>query len=281
MREHLFFPSPSFPHYPCYPDFIGGYSSYPGHAVDRPPHSSDLKLNRLYNLHLILGGKGYVTWGGKRFALEAGSGFMYGPGLPQRYGADPGEPWDIRWIHFDCNGLEPLMGTRGVGEVWMFKPKDIASLNTCMEELLALGRAFDLEQEARASAVLYELLLHIMKDASPLAFPRDPAISNIYAAADYIRANCTRSLSLADMAGLTGYSIPYFSRKFHQLTGKTPTAYLLESRILHAKQLLVSTSWTIKEIAEASGFSQSSYFIQCFKKAVHLTPEHFRWTCKP
>lgn len=58
--------------------------------------------------------------------------------------------------------------------------------------------------------------------------------------------------------------------------GVTPTAYLLESRILYAKKLLLSTDIPIREIALESGFSQSSYFIHCFKKVVHMTPEQFR-----
>jgi len=58
--------------------------------------------------------------------------------------------------------------------------------------------------------------------------------------------------------------------------GVTPTAYLLESRILYAKKLLLSTNKTIQDIALDSGFSQSSYFIHCFKKVVAMTPEQFR-----
>lgn len=281
MREHLFFPSPSMQHYICYPDFIGGYKDDPTHAVRRLPRTNDLKLNQLYNLHFILNGSGFVTWSDTRFELAAGTGFLYGPGLPQHYEADPQDPWDIRWIHFAAHGMESLLGSRGLGEVWLFELKDISVVNQRMEELLQLGRAFDLDQEIRASVALYELLLHIIKDASPLSFPRDPAIPSIYAAADYIRAHCTQSLSVADMAEFTGYSVPYFSRKFHQFMGKTVTAYVLESRILHAKQLLVSTNMTIKEIAIASGFSQSSYFIQCFRKVVHMTPEQFRASCRP
>ncbi|WP_025680323.1 helix-turn-helix transcriptional regulator [Paenibacillus massiliensis] len=281
MREHLFFPPPSMQHYICYPDFIGGYKDDPTHAVQRSPQTNDLKLNQLYNLHFILDGSGYVTWSGTRFELGAGTGFLYGPGLSQYYEAAPHDPWNIRWIHFATHGMEALLGARGLGEVWLFELEDISAVNQRMEELLQLGRAFDLDQEIRASVVLYELLLHIIKGASPLSFPRDPAIPNIYAAADYIRSHCTQSLSVADLAEFTGYSVPYFSRKFHQFMGKTVTAYVLESRILHAKQLLVSTNKTIKDIAFASGFSQSSYFIQCFRKVVHMTPEQFRASCRP
>lgn len=277
MQEHLFFPAPSSERYVCYPDFVGGYSDRPEHAVDRPARSEDLHLNRLYNLHLVLGGQGTVRYGGRSFELREGEGFLYGPAMAQRYASDRSDPWDIRWVHFSCFAADRLLGSRGLGEPWLFRLKDQSPVAGCMERLLRLGRGFDLGREAEVSALLYELLLRLVADATPLAVPRDPSVPGIRAAAEYIRGHCSDpALSMAEVAALAGYSIPYFSRKFHQLMQRTPSAYLLEARVLHAKQLLVSTSLTVREIAAASGFSQSSYFIQCFRKVEQMTPEQFR-----
>ncbi|OWR32996.1 AraC family transcriptional regulator [Saccharibacillus sp. O23] len=277
MQEHLFFPAPSSERYVCYPDFVGGYSDRPEHAVDRPARSDDLQLNRLYNLHLVLGGRGTVRCGSRSFQLREGEGFLYGPATEQRYAADRNDPWNIRWVHFSCAAADRLLGSRGLGEPWLFRLKDLSLVSACMERLLQLGRGFDPGREAEASALLYELLLRLAADATPLAESRDPSVPGILAAADYIRGRCTdQALSLAEVAALAGYSVPYFSRKFHQLMNRTPSAYLLEARVLHAKQLLVSTTLTVREIAAASGFSQSSYFIQCFRKVEQMTPEQFR-----
>lgn len=277
MQEHLFFPAPSLTHLLCYPDFIGGYGEHPTHTVDRPAQSDDLQLNRLYNLHLVQGGKGTVISGGRSFELGAGNGFLYGPGVAQRYASDFAEPWDIRWVHFSCPIADRLLGNRGLGEVWMFSLPDRTGAYECMERLLSLGRASDFGKEAEASAILYEMLVHLVHEASPLALPRDPSIPGIHAAADRIRSQCANpGLSIAEIAAASGYSTPYFSRKFHQLMGRTASAYLLEARVLRAKQLLVSTNLTVKDISLASGFSQSSYFIQCFRKAERMTPEQFR-----
>ena len=277
MQEHIFFPAPSLTHLLCYPDFIGGYGDHPAHAVDRPARSGDLQLDRLYNLHIVRSGKGTVTFGGRAFQLGAGSGFLYGPGTAQRYASDFAEPWDIRWIHFSCAVADRLLGNRGLGEVWMFGLPEETRVHECMERLLTLGRASDFGKEAETSALLYELLVNLVHEASPLALPRDPSIPGIHAAADRIRGQCTDpELSIAEIAASSGYSTPYFSRKFHQLMGRTASVYLLEARVLRAKQLLMSTDLTVKDIALASGFSQSSYFIQCFRKAEKMTPEQFR-----
>ncbi|WNR42842.1 helix-turn-helix domain-containing protein [Paenibacillus roseipurpureus] len=42
--------------------------------------------------------------------------------------------------------------------------------------------------------------------------------------------------------------------------GSTPVQYLLQCRLKLAKQLLVSTTLSIKQIAFEVGFQQSSYF---------------------
>ncbi|WP_230986781.1 hypothetical protein [Cohnella fermenti] len=52
MREHLFLPKPIFPRHVVFPDFIGGYRNYPEHRVNREYRSTDLGLDRYYNLHL-------------------------------------------------------------------------------------------------------------------------------------------------------------------------------------------------------------------------------------
>ena len=52
--------------------------------------------------------------------------------------------------------------------------------------------------------------------------------------------------------------------------------FLLESRLLHAKQLLATTNLSIKQITLETGFSQSSYFIRCFKTQENVTPMQFR-----
>lgn len=65
-------------------------------------------------------------------------------------------------------------------------------------------------------------------------------------------------------------------RLFHNFYGKTPSEYLNELRIDHAKKLLLDSESTILHIALESGFkSQSSFYIQ-FHKLTGLSPGEFR-----
>ena len=95
-------------------------------------------------------------------------------------------------------------------------------------------------------------------------------------AAEYIRTHCTEPLTLLQMAEQAEFSTYYFSRMFHEVMGRTPMEWLFECRLVVAKQLLMSTGWTIKQVAENSGFSQSSYFIARFREHIGMTPQEYR-----
>lgn len=57
----------------------------------------------------------------------------------------------------------------------------------------------------------------------------------------------------------------------------TPIGQFIQNRrILEAKRLLATTSWTIQEISYDIGFEDYSYFIRVFKKNVKSTPQVFR-----
>lgn len=83
--------------------------------------------------------------------------------------------------------------------------------------------------------------------------------------------------SLAQSIAQTGFDKDYFRRCFKKATGKTPTQYLTDMRIVSAKQLLKDKKmFSVASIAESCGFSDSLYFSTCFKKHVGLSPLVYR-----
>ena len=82
---------------------------------------------------------------------------------------------------------------------------------------------------------------------------------------------------LSDAITDIGFDKDYFRRCFKRETGKTPTQYLTDMRIVSAKQLLVDNKlFSIEAVAHSCGFSDSLYFSTCFKKHVGLSPMQFR-----
>ncbi|PTX14284.1 AraC-like DNA-binding protein [Pontibacter mucosus] len=65
-----------------------------------------------------------------------------------------------------------------------------------------------------------------------------------------------------------------------QKTGKTITQLLQERVVVEAKQELVTSAQTIKEIGYSLGFEDRSYFSRFFKKMTGQTPEQFQKQAK-
>ena len=78
------------------------------------------------------------------------------------------------------------------------------------------------------------------------------------------------------MARLCNMSYRYFSRIFKRVMNKSFNDYLNFVRITEAEKLLTATDMNITEIAYATGFSSSSYFIKIFSKYKNVSPSRFR-----
>jgi AraC-like DNA-binding protein len=64
-------------------------------------------------------------------------------------------------------------------------------------------------------------------------------------------------------------------RKLREITGKTPTEFIRDIRLVHSLMLLQTTSYSINEISDLVGFSYPSYFTKCFKDKYKKSPKSF------
>lgn len=92
----------------------------------------------------------------------------------------------------------------------------------------------------------------------------------------YVDESYAGNLTLPQVSRKFGMSPSAFHRGFRKLTGKTFGNYLSDRRIEEAKRLLLTTSMTLEQVAQASGFNSSSYLIQTFRRRVRMTPGQYR-----
>lgn len=95
-------------------------------------------------------------------------------------------------------------------------------------------------------------------------------------AVSYMNANCSRDLTLAEVADYVGYSHSHFSKVFKDEIGCGFRAYLNQIRVEKSKALLLSSTATIAEICDMCGFEDQSYHCKVFKKLVGVTPDKYR-----
>jgi signal transduction histidine kinase/DNA-binding response OmpR family regulator/sugar lactone lactonase YvrE len=64
-------------------------------------------------------------------------------------------------------------------------------------------------------------------------------------------------------------------RKIKALTGKSPSRFVSTLRLKYAAELLATTTLSIQEIADRTGFNNASYFTTSFKKLYGTTPTEY------
>ncbi|WP_158318617.1 helix-turn-helix domain-containing protein [Halalkalibacter akibai] len=93
---------------------------------------------------------------------------------------------------------------------------------------------------------------------------------------DLIQKNFDSEITLEECAAKLHYNANYLSSVFKQETNYTFSEYLAMYRFKIAKQWLVESSMTIKEIAEKLKYNNSQNFIRSFKKQEEMTPGQYR-----
>lgn len=92
----------------------------------------------------------------------------------------------------------------------------------------------------------------------------------------YISCHYAEKLTAVQIAKKYGLRQSDFSAHFKKITGKSFNEYLNYVRICKAKRMLISSEKNITEIAFSVGFANTSYFINCFKAQMGITPASFK-----
>ena len=92
----------------------------------------------------------------------------------------------------------------------------------------------------------------------------------------YIADHLDSKLTLERLAGISGFKTDYFGKLFRREIGVGVSEYIRSRRIERACYELEHADKSIDEIAQETGFFDTSYFIKTFKKYCGVTPLHFR-----
>lgn len=93
---------------------------------------------------------------------------------------------------------------------------------------------------------------------------------------EYMNNNFAEKISAKDICTRFGYNETYFCRRFKAMTGMTVMNYIQILRMEKAQKLLRGSEEDVGNIAWQCGFSDVSYFSNCFKKRFGITPTDFR-----
>ena len=91
-----------------------------------------------------------------------------------------------------------------------------------------------------------------------------------------IENNLASQLHIIAIARSVGLSLSRLQHLFKEETGTTIRKYQQELRLKRARELLVTTHMSIKEIVVAVGAADKSHFVREFTKSCGLSPRRYR-----
>lgn len=150
------------------------------------------------------------------------------------------------------------------------------------EKILALEKAPEEEcygKDFHIHLLLSELLLIVNRiyrsyhNIPGNSFPGN--YQQIYKIIRYIHDNYSEGISLDGLAKdfyINKYSL---CKVFREVTGYTPSQYLINWRIAKAKQFLLN-GCSVDQACAESGFNNLSHFSRTFKRVVGLSPKQFQ-----
>ena len=74
----------------------------------------------------------------------------------------------------------------------------------------------------------------------------------------FIDENCTRPVTVSELAAVAELSVSHLHAVFRRSTGRTPLSYLSERRMDVAERLIKETRLSVAEIAECCGFAEQA-----------------------
>lgn len=151
------------------------------------------------------------------------------------------------------------------------------------EELVSLfTRALEVAEADRISAQQYlsGIVLHMMGMILSISknkvFEMSDVDQKIEQAKIIMNENVFKNVDPEELAMRLNISYSWFRKVFKEYTGYAPAKYYQELKLRKAKQLLVSTSQSVKEISFLLGYQSTEYFFSSFKKHTGFTPLEYR-----
>ncbi len=105
--------------------------------------------------------------------------------------------------------------------------------------------------------------------------PADPVVGP---ALEAMHGRPAAGWTVASLAARAGVSRALFARRFTEVMGQSPLAYLTECRMDEAEELLADRSLTVAQVAKAVGYADAFGFSAAFKRRRGIRPSDFRAT---
>ncbi|WP_169088629.1 helix-turn-helix domain-containing protein [Paenibacillus sp. PL91] len=251
------------------------------------------------SFELIIGVKGtlYMQQDDEKYEVRPGDVLLLLPNRIHQGFAASGKDTSFYWIHFLCPDASHIADEEFHEEMYMLQtnpeshrintaiyiplfstPSGIERLNILFHQLLHIAYS-DYSSRYAAGYMATSLLLELSEQTISglrTTIEQTPTDKNLANILEWVRIHAIEPISVTTLANRFNYNKDYLSRFFKRKTGMNLQEYIHALKLSKAKDLLVHTRQSIKEIAYAVGIADEKYFMRLFKKYEKITPTEFR-----
>ena len=226
-------------------------------------------LSRVACIEYIEKGTGVLQIDGQTFYPEEGDTYFLQVGTTHHYNSDKEKPWKKVFINVSGVLLESLIEGYGLKNIYYFKGldtgeqmRDIVNLakenkGDCTEEIICL-----------LNRVFFKMREHIKT--------QNHTSDTAEKMKEYLRNNAASKFKIENLCKYISRSESQCIKIFKEAYGITPYAYFLSKKIRLAKDMLVNTNLSIKQIANNLNFADEYYFSNIFKQKTGVSPSKYR-----
>ena len=240
------------------------------------PASTDKVAPRLLVLEYVVKGKRYIEYKGKTYTVKAGDSYIINRICGHRWYADPDDPYEKKWVNIGGRFLESLaMAYQMTGGVYV----EPVSIEAQIDEMHRILLSYNFQDPRKDNLKLMHQVVDIFdKIANTGNVAREkPDRAKFEQIRNYVTANLLyEQLSPTTICNSFFISSSTLLRMFEKNVGITPAKYIVLQRIEYAKQLLLSTDYTVDRISGFLFFSGSRHFYKVFRETVGMAPTEWR-----
>jgi len=250
---------------------------YAGHYVAKANFAIKRQNINMYLILITVSGEGVYRDKTDAYPLKPGSALVLDCGMSHEYHAVSGG-WEFKYIHFRGSGSREF--TERYSPVIRISEKACTAvlheIDCIMDELTETDTVSDAKLSARLSAHVYTAMMRIEEGSAYDSSEAEENIAAVNKIRQYMDRHFSENISMAQLAAMHYMTRPYFQELFRRTYGVTPHAYLTARRLERAKKLLTDTPFSVSQIAEQTGYTDSSAFTRTFVRHCGMTPSKYR-----
>lgn len=200
----------------------------------------------------------------------------FAPGISHHYKCDRNDPMEHIFIVFTGSLAKVLFNTCGFNDGGVLKIKKAGEIIYLAQTILKKGLEKTLYSHQLCCNYLKNILLEQAAGLNHSHSAAFVSMNTYQRCRKYIDENFSTIFLPSEAAEKCGINIRYMSRLFQKYANISPHEYIMRLKLNRAANLLLISHFTIKEVAEMTGFVDQYHFSKNFKKFHGLSPRYYR-----